>query len=215
MPSGFLGRGIGPTAIARRAAATFDWWTVAGQTCVAAYKAVGQVDLATSYVNLANPGTYDAAPGTAPGLAAGGWVFNGANQFLGTGITPAATWSILVQFSDVTNGGYLFSVAENAYHWSIQPSGAGVVGYVYAGSDQTQAPAMTAGNLGIVGNVGYRNGAADRALSGSPIFSQLLIAYGAVGGTFIACTIAAVGIYSTTLSAADVAALSARMAALA
>jgi hypothetical protein len=50
------------------------WWYVAGQTCVAAYQPIGAPSLAASYVILANPGTYDAAPGVAPTFdAATGW----------------------------------------------------------------------------------------------------------------------------------------------
>ena len=43
-----------------------SWWVVAGKTCVAAYEPLGAASLAASYVNLANPGTYDATPGTTP-----------------------------------------------------------------------------------------------------------------------------------------------------
>lgn len=85
--SGFLGGGIGPVALKRRAAAA-GWWQVAGQTCAAAYQPIGAASLAASYVNLANPGTYNAAPGVAPTLAAGGWSFDGLTQYLTTGIVP-------------------------------------------------------------------------------------------------------------------------------
>lgn len=69
--------------------AAADWWVVPGKTCVAAYQPIGAASLAASYVNLANPGTYDAAPGVAPTWAsATGWTFNGSTQYLTTGITP-------------------------------------------------------------------------------------------------------------------------------
>lgn len=48
------------------------WFTApSGATCVAAYDAIGAASLADSYVNEANPGTFDAAPGVAPTWAYG------------------------------------------------------------------------------------------------------------------------------------------------
>ena len=56
----------------RSAAAAAGWWVVVGKTCIAAYQPKGAASLAASYVNLQQPGTYDAAPGVAPTWAAGG-----------------------------------------------------------------------------------------------------------------------------------------------
>ncbi len=46
-------------------AAASTWWDNNGAIsgCVAAYQPKGAADLAASYVNLANSGTYNAAPG--------------------------------------------------------------------------------------------------------------------------------------------------------
>ena len=55
-----LGRGAGAAA---------QWWLsggVSAANCVAAYQPIGATSLAASYTNLANPGTYTAAPGVAP-----------------------------------------------------------------------------------------------------------------------------------------------------
>lgn len=65
-------------------------WYLAGgvalANAVAVYQPIGAASLAASYVNLANPGTYDAAPGVAPTWAgASGWVFNGTSQYLRVG----------------------------------------------------------------------------------------------------------------------------------
>ena len=71
--------------------------------CIAAYQPKGAADLAASYVNLANPGTYNAAPGSAPGWdAVNGWKPNGSSHYLTTGITPANTWSVLVRVSNLS-----------------------------------------------------------------------------------------------------------------
>lgn len=64
---------------------------VAKATCLAAYQAIGAASLAESYVNLANPGTYNLSGGVAPTWAAEtGWTFDGSSQYKLTGITPAA-----------------------------------------------------------------------------------------------------------------------------
>ena len=86
-----------------------QWWLSGGisaANCIAAYAPKGAADLASSYMNLANPGTYNAAPGVAPTFAtADGWTFNGASQYLTTGIVPAAGWSIAIRYSNMTGGG--------------------------------------------------------------------------------------------------------------
>jgi len=79
------------------------WWLVAGISAsqvVAAYQPKGAVDLAASYVNLANPGTYDAQVGVAPTLESSGWVFNGTTQYL-LG-PPSSNAGFAVRFSDVS-----------------------------------------------------------------------------------------------------------------
>ena len=62
-----------------------NWWEAGGATgAVAVYQPIGAASLAASYVNLANPGTYDAAPGVAPTWASAGWTSNGT-EYLGYG----------------------------------------------------------------------------------------------------------------------------------
>ena len=72
--------------------------------------AKGAASLAASYINLANPGTYDAAPGTAPSFdTATGWTFAAASsQYLTTGIVFGVNWTILVRVGSATQSfGYL------------------------------------------------------------------------------------------------------------
>lgn len=60
-----------------------NWWEVDGKTTVAAYQAVGAADLATSLVNLANPGVNNLVvnnPGNLSFSTAEGWIFPGLND---------------------------------------------------------------------------------------------------------------------------------------
>lgn len=219
-------------------AAIIPWWLSGGVTaanCLAAYTAKGAASLAASYDNNAAPGngladgTYDAGPGVAPTFdAATGWTFNGSSQYLTTGITPAVTWSALCQFSDATGTGFhsIFGYFDNgAAAFLIQPArAAGNVIYYNGRSSSNyviQAPALTAGNLGIAGKQGYRNGVADGGVIPTT-------APGAFGAIFLGCVsnvgtpafanvafkMRAFAIYNTTLTAPQVAAITTAMNAL-
>lgn len=87
------------------------WYTINGQVplanVIAAYDAKNAANLAASYINLAHPGTNDAAPGFAPGWAAGtGWIFDGINHYLTTGIVPDVDWSVAIRFSAWTSSAF-------------------------------------------------------------------------------------------------------------
>jgi len=220
--SGFLGGGIGPMALKRRRAAAADWWQVAGQTCVAAYKAIGAASLAASYVNLANPGTYNAAPGVAPTLAAGGWSF-GAGQYLTTGVAPQAGFSIAVRFLAGAADGAIFGVNDANFGWFCQlDSSANRNLYtIGTGTYLITNPAQIAGVVAVANNFAYRDGILDGTIPSGGSIPAYALFLGArnYNGSPIGIrgnqSIAAVAIYSTTLSAADVAALTTRMQALA
>lgn len=221
--SGFL---PGPRAIHRRRSS--DWWEVAGQTCVAAYQPKGAASLAASYVNLANPGTYNAAPGTAPTLGAGGWVFDGLTQYLTTGIVQlGAAWTVALRFGDksTTTDSALFGAVSSgtlrrAMQISLDAVTSNMIFYANGGTAYAEvAPRLNSGILCVAGKSAYRNGNLDATIGAGTDVPNLQLYVGAanVNGTVAsrtAATIAAIAIYSTTLSAADVAALTARMAAL-
>lgn len=216
-----------PSRFLRRAAAaaSSDWWTIPGQTCVAAYKPIGAADLATSYVNLANPGTYNAAPGVAPGLSAGGWTFNGSSQYLTTGIVPATGWSMLVRLTQDGAGNNVQMVGgaadDTASGFSIWLARGTTSAVWIHGSSWSSAISSMSGVYGIAKQSGYFDGA-EISTGGSATLSTsrgIFIGQHNVAGAvynpyYLSGTIAAVAIYSTTLSAADVAALTTRMAAL-
>lgn len=68
--------------------------------------------LADSYINLANPGTRNAAPGVAPTLSSG-WQFNGTSTYLDTGVQVDANTTCVVIFEGaaVTNAA-LFGIYQ-------------------------------------------------------------------------------------------------------
>lgn len=210
------------------------WWLAGGvdpEAAVAVYQPIRAASLAESYINLANPGTNNAAPGTAPTFdAATGWAFDGATQYLTTGITGyGRTWTLLVKFSgatadDGTRRRVLVGASTGAVNrFGVQPwrvsGGVGTVAYLN-GLYLFQAPPLASGVLGFAGNTAYRNGVADGAIPDAAILynPQLLIGCeSATGGTpdsFCPVSFQAVAIYSGTLTAAQVAAISAAMAAL-
>lgn len=220
-----VGYGLGVSAPG--GAAVIPWYRAGGAPApIAAYQPKGAVDLAASYINLANPGTYNAAPGTAPTFdAATGWTFNGSTQYLTTGITPpaTATWSLLIRFSGTPASGLLLgcnAAGGNPSYYIAPNDGAGKVDYrnsALLGSPK--APALAAGVLVMAGTKAYRNGIDEGVTlgSGAGTAVALYLACRNNNGTpqlFCACNIQAVAIYDTTLTAPQVAAVSAAMALL-
>lgn len=214
-----------------------DWWNPGGSfTCVAAYAPKGAASLAASYVNLANPGTYNAAPGVAPTFdTATGWTFNGSTQYLTTGYVPYPTqpnggpFSIIVRFAGAANTGGLAGVRfTSTLKLAIHP--ADTTGLTYWMQNAlTVSPAITGGVVAITQGAalsstgtGYRNGASDTNSGTVAASNPRVITIGGIStsatGTSIelpfAGNIQAVAIYSTTLDATQVATLSAAMAAL-
>jgi len=191
---------------------------------VAAYQPIGAASLAASYVNLANPGTYNAAPGVAPGLAAGGWTFAAA-QYLATGIVSAANWSMIVRCSGF---GAALATALGAYstdnngRFYIQPRWTDNKAYFANGNVAgSVASNRTEGTYAIGGQSAYIDGSdVGLSLATGAWTAQVAIAVGALNNKgimalYFSGTIAALAIYSTTLGSADVAALTTRMQGLA
>jgi len=222
--------GIG-VSVSRRAVASggVDWWLAGGApTPVAVYQPKGAASLAASYVNLANPGTYDAAPGVAPMWAAEtGWTFNGSTQYLDTGYAAANTSnkSLIVRYSGVvaSSFGALVGVLDGpaSKGWGMQPwrDGTTNVLYISGGSAKQVSPQLAAGVLAIAGTQAYRNGVADGTAWTYTTWTPYHTVYigmwrGTLNVSYLACSVQAVAIYETTLTAPQVAAVSAAMAAL-
>ena len=185
---------------------------------VAVYQPVGAADLASSYVNLVNPGTYDATPGVAPTWDdVNGWIFNGSTQYLDTGLSPQSTWTVLVQFSNSESGESggcdYFGISSFTGSYFFGPRTT-VMGYTNATSiwlEFGSAPFVSSGNIGIAGANGYLNGG--NTPSDAYIGATNADFQGAPD-RFIQADIQAVVIYNQILTPAQVLAVSNAMAAL-
>lgn len=199
-----------------------SWWQASGVTPVAAYAPKGAADIAASYINLANPGTNNAATGVAPSFnASTGWTFNGSTTYLTTGLVPTSAWTMMVRFSSGSGTNTLAgSVATNADFY-IKPSNSGGTAreYSYGDGALTTGAVVTSGTMAIAGANGYYNGALDNVISAT--FS------GTAQDIYIGCrnsgdaansiwtgAIQAVAIFNQTLNATQVAALHTAMAAI-
>jgi len=172
------------------------WWLAGGvdpSNTVWAYQPKGAADLATSYINLASPDTYDAAPGVAPTHAPEtGWYTNGS-KWLSTGyVLPASqTHSLVVRFAGCTVNNDVHALVATYPGLSIYNDAGNVIAFTLGISQITSAPGMTDGVLGVAGRDCFKNGVylgttseSDRAPSASPInllglpdYGQMMIGY--------------------------------------
>jgi hypothetical protein len=214
---GILNNGIG---LMGSGGAVADWWLVAGKTCVAAYQPKGAASLANSYINLANPGTGNAAPGTPPTLDADGWVLNGIDQYLLTGYTPTATSSMLARFSNGASGGnrILIGTYKGAgSDFAVFQTTGGKTYYVSGNSLIASSVEALSGVLGVAAKKGYRDGSPDGTIAGGAITVSSELFIGRNNGAveyWCPCKIQAIVIYSDTLTDGEMATQSAKMAAL-
>jgi hypothetical protein len=203
---------------------TRKWYLAGGAPLpLAVYQPKGAASLAASYVNLANPGTNNAAPGVAPTFAAAtGWTFNGATQWLTTGINTAANMSIIMRISNV-------SAANGAVMGGRGAAGGGTGLGFFAiltgnhaydnGTRGAIAGAVASGVFAVAGTKGYRDGADDGVTLANSIAEPVAMYMGGynsngTANNFLTGNILAVAIYSSVLTAPQVAAVSAAMAAL-
>ena len=207
------------------------WYLSGGITlaqCVAAYQPKGAADFATSKINLNSPGTHNLTDGAAAPTwaSATGWSFvTASSQYLVSDITPPdGTYSYIIQYSNASsNPGRLFGMlAVTAGQLYIQPNQGGVNVQYQNGSGAANSAAGTqpTGNAAIANLACYRNGVADGSI-GSGAYSGAMRAIwiggqnnGGTGASFITGDILSFAVYNITLSAAQVAAVAAAMAAL-
>ncbi len=205
------------------------WYRAGGipaANCIAAYQAIGAADIATSYINQANPGTYNLTASAAPTFAAEtGWTFNGSSQFLKTGITPgnAQVWSMLVRFSNVTGAtGYMCGYYNSAaVAFMLCPNRNGNRSY-WNGTAPLTKTGLTSesGVMGVVSGTGYLNGVSEGGITLAAATEEKIY-IGAANGqvpptpfTYCACVIQAFALYDCVLTTAQALALSNAMAAL-
>ena len=202
-----------------------EWWIPAtgSVTCVGAYQAKGAASLAASYSNLANPGTYDLGLGAAPDFnTSTGWTFVKANSdYLTTGIVPEnnQTWSMLIRCT-VTNSFFAGVSWAASKGFGIAVNAASRI-YAYNGGESNAV--ITGGTLitlGVAGNKAYRQGTdVGLTIPTSAETNTYPIWIGALNSTNAYyqpgnCDIAAVAIYSNTLTATQVGEITTAMNAL-
>jgi hypothetical protein len=213
-------------------AAPVSWYLAGGVSAanvVAAYQPIGAASLAASYVNLANPGTYDLTAVAAPTFdTATGWAFDGLTQYLKTGVTPTdQNWTYIVRFSDAVQkdaADVIGRRSTDGFYVQITPCplGSNMVSYRHGGgTNQRAAPRLAAGVLAIAGPSAYRNGVDDgvtltnaAAVGVGDLWIGCMDKYGTTAESFFPGKVQAVAIYNTVLSQPQVAAITARMAAL-
>jgi len=155
-----------------------------------------------------------------------GWTFNGTNQWLDTLFIPAITQaqSMLIQFTGVAgpwNINAICGVQTGGGNFAVYPNyAANRVEYTNGVASIGVFPQLGAGNLGVGGNQGYRNGIAEGGAlpgwgAGGP-FSVYIGCWNQVGvpARFIANNTQALALYTCTLTAPQMAAIAANMAAL-
>ena len=205
-----------------------DWWDPNNDgLCVwAAYQPKGAADLAGSYVDLSGNGN-NTAPGVAPTWdAVNGWIFNGTTQYLVTTFVPAQdqSQSMIIQYTNaVTIDGVICGcnglTTTRVFH--LEPLRSGTSVRYGNGGLTAVAPQLAAGNICVAGNDGYRNGASEGIALAAWTGAALTVYIGArhstaVGGAnnFCQSYVQAFAIYDCTLTAPQVAAVVAAMAAL-
>ena len=203
-----------------------QWWLSGGilqANCEAAYQPINSASLAASYINIHNPGTYNATPGVAPTWnAIDGWIGNGT-QWLDTGILIGNGYSVIMRFSNMTsNTRMLFGSTGTGNNFFIIPSTGLAVGYRNGALPRIDVvPGLLSGSLCIAGQQGYRNGVADGGLLNAPTGTwtntiALLARKSGVAtvDNIITAYIQAVAIYNTTITPAEVLAVYTAMLAL-
>jgi hypothetical protein len=202
--------------------ATPEIWYLAGgvtaANCKVAYQPVGAANIAASYVNLANPGTNDAALGEAPVFSTvTGWKFNGTSNYLRSGITPTANHTMIVLFSGVTSGIENTNIVAGSNgatsaRFYLRPERYVAVGgledhhFGFAtGAVGLITPNLTDGVMAIAGSKGYKNGTLDAIMTGTWAGTGAEIYIGCYNsngtlGLFFNGYVQAIAIYDTILT---------------
>ena len=211
-----------------RRAAVAAWYRAGGAPLpVAAYQPKGAASLAASYVNLALPGTYDAAPGVAPSFdAATGWTFNRSlGQYLSisnTGYLLKPTTVLIrmtrsgTSFRGVLGGSSNVCFAILVWNNNREKIQSQYITDIYDGENAfPEADTVLGFSYSAVGAYAhYRNGMLVSSGTKNVIITTKTDRIGySPDGTFTG-SMAAISIYNTTLTAPQVAAVSAAMAAL-
>lgn len=203
--------------------AAAPWYETAGVTWAAAYQAIGAVSQAASYVNLANPGNNNAVVVSAPTWgAATGWTFDGVAQNLRAGALSDSqeAMTIIVRYANLgTHGDKARCVMGSTFlslHANLQISPFTKNLYWYRGNNGVAGAATPAGGvMALAGTSAYFNGAyVGNTAFGGALSRNIFIGTSTQGSQFFNGDVLAAGIAMSVLTAEQVAAVSAAMAAL-
>jgi len=206
---------------------TRQWWLAGGihpSQVVAAYDFKSTPTVQQRCVNVANPGTYNCTVyGSAPDLLTSGFRFTGTSRWLSTGVIPQSSgFSFFVSFPIFSAGGTLLGINQStSQRFFIVPNLAPNARFFYANGDVTVSGAATlAGVLGISDQKIFKNGTNIANIPNTFTAPSLPMLIGArstgesTADGFMSGVVASVVFYNSVLSDAQVAALSAAMAAL-
>lgn len=203
-----------------------NWWELAGRTTIAAWQGVGAASLAASYVNLANPGTYDL---TLQGSgvtwsAANGWGDNWAtNNFFKTGYTPAntTTRSVFIRAIRSNTNGYTKMLANGNFSLMLSPEWNPGGAFYGNGNFVEASPESDGDNVqGFAGLTPYLNGTSKTAITSGGSVQVVPVYLGGGYSNTTTCNnpyqgiIKAVVIFNEVLDSSEVSTLTAAMQAL-
>ena len=198
-------------------------------TCVAAYQPILALDYTSSKINLANPGVQNATDvnGGCNWDAATGWAFESGDvtgKVYGAAVNTGYT--IITRFSDgvASNDGALWGISgivgANPSYVFPKRTSTDVVRYTKHNTSVDKAPGMTGGVIAVAGTLAYRDGVDEGiTLVNTMLNASLGIGYRTQGTPTTVQSqwtgkIQALAIYSTALTAQEVADLTTAMAAL-
>jgi hypothetical protein len=208
-----------------------DWWLAGGvsaSNAIVVYQPKGAASYADSKINLANPGTYNATEGSAPSWnTSTGWTGNGSSQYLTTGYSRgSADITMIVKLSGTTtNSNAMVGFRQDsapmrqAIYYSYGTFKAPTYYYTPSGSNGSTA---TSGDavIAVSKDGGYINGSLDVSLSGGSAASTAvyyILAENKIGtgaDSFASNTLAALAIYNTTLTGAQISAITTALASV-
>lgn len=209
---------LGPMGVA---AGRVPWYRAGGAPMpVAAYQPKGAASYAASLVNIANPGTYNATEGVAPSWATGtGWdCRTPVLSRLECAVVPSSGWSAIISLNVVEPGGGNYGRAfedSSGNAFGILPT-TGAPGMLFKNGGMLTIPNQTGVLiLAIAAASAYVNGVLAGAIPvGAGYVGPIHLGNRFALDRHLGGFIRSFAIYSSTLTAPEVAAVSAAMAAL-
>lgn len=165
------------------------WWlgngAVPKSNSYTIYDPLVALSLSESYINLANPGTRNAAPGIAPGFSlVSGWSFNGINQYLNTNQPPGNESTVIIWVEEATGVYIVGATGTGGRQYFLRPVNSNVARYTRE-TTNVNVPTDIWGNvMAMTKNSGYRTGIPEAtmvSLSGAITFPLFIGAQNNLG----------------------------------